>query len=336
MPNRRIRFVEALREGMRQEMERDVSVFVMGEGVGPHGSCFKQTDGFCAQFGEDRCRDTPISELAISGAAVGAALAGMRPIADLMWIDFTTLATDQICNQAAKLRYMSDGQVNVPVVFRATTGRLKSNAAQHSGSWYSWYINIPGLKVVVPSTPYDAKGLIISAIRDDGPVVYLEHKMLLNAKGEVPEEPYAIPLGVAEVKREGTDLTIVATGYEVTESLKAAEIVEGDGISVEIIDPRTLMPYDTDTILESVRKTGRLLVVDECFRYCGYGSEIIAMVVENAMECLKDRPRQLTPMHTTVPFSPPLEEYIMPNPAKIANEVLAMLGKSLEAGVLAR
>lgn len=336
MPDRRIRFVEALREGMRQEMERDASVFVMGEGVGPHGSCFKQTDGFCAQFGEDRCRDTPISEQAIAGAAVGAALAGMRPIADLMWIDFTTLATDQICNQAAKLRYMSDGQVNVPAVFRATTGRLKSNGAQHSGSWYSWYVNIPGLKVVVPSTPHDAKGLIISAIRDNGPVVYLEHKMLLNAKGEVPEESYAIPLGVADVKREGIDLTIVATGYEVTETLKAAAMVEGDGISVEIIDPRTLMPYDSDTILESVRKTGRLLVVDEGFRYCGYGSEIISMVVENAMECLKDRPRQYNAMQITVPFSPPLEEYIMPSPAKIANEIRAMMGKSVEPEVATR
>lgn len=335
MPTRRIRFVEALREGMRQEMERDASVFVMGEGVGPHGSCFKQTDGFCAEFGEDRCRDTPISELAIAGVAVGAALAGMRPIADLMWIDFTMLATDQICNQAAKLRYMSDGQVSVPAVFRASTGRLKSNAAQHSGSWYSWYVNMPGLKVVVPSTPYDAKGLIISAIRDNDPVVYLEHKMLLNVKGEVPEEPYTIPLGVAEVKKEGSDLTIVATGYEVIESLKAAAMVEGDGISVEIVDPRTLMPYDSDTILESVKKTGRLLVVDEGFRYCGYGSEIISMVVERGMDILKDRPRQLTTRHSTIPFSPPLEEFILPNPTKIADEIRAMMGKSTEAGVLA-
>lgn len=334
MPSRRIRFVEALREGMRQEMERDASVFVMGEGVGPHGSCFKQTDGFCAQFGDDRCRDTPISELAISGAAVGAALAGMRPIADLMWIDFSTLATDQICNQAAKLRYMSDGQVKVPVVFRATTGRHKSNGAQHSGSWYSWYVNIPGLKVVVPSTPYDAKGLIISAIRDDGPVVYLEHKTLLNAKGEVPEESYAIPLGVADVKREGNDITIVATGYEVVETLKAAEMLENDGVSAEVIDPRTLMPYDSDTILESVRKTGRLLVVDEGFRYCGYGSEIISMVVENAMEVLCARPRQFTALNSTVPFSPPLEQYIMPSPEKIADEVRAMMGKTLEIGAL--
>lgn len=333
MTARKIRFIEALREGMRQEMERDETVFVMGEGVGPHGSCFKQTDGFCAAFGEDRCRDTPISELAIAGAAVGAAMMGMRPIADLMWLDFMTLATDQIVNQAAKLNYMSNGQVTIPAVFRATTGRLKSSAAQHSGSWYAFYCNIPGLKVVAPSTPYDAKGLIASAIRDDGPVIYLEHKMLFNVKGEVPEEPYTIPLGVAEVKREGTDITIIAAGYEVTEAMKAAEMVEADGISVEIVDPRTLMPYDTETILGSVRKTGRLLVVDEGFRFCGYGSEIISMVVENAMESLKDRPRQLTTLHSTIPFSPPLEEYVLPNPAKIASAVRAMIGSKATVGV---
>lgn len=314
---RRIRFVEALREGMRQEMERDERVFVMGEGVGPHGSCFKQTEGFCAAFGEDRSRDTPISELAIAGAAVGSAITGMRPIADLMWIDFSMLATDQICNQAAKLRYMSNGQVKVPLVIRMTTGALRSNAAQHSGSFYSWYINTPGLKVVVPSNPYDAKGLIISAIQDDGPVIYLEHKLLLNVRGEVPEEPYAIPLGVAETKREGTDITIVATGIEVNYSLKAAEMLAADGISAEIIDPRTLMPYDADAILASVRKTGRLLVVDEGYRYCGFASEIIAMVAENALDALKAPPRSLTTLHTTIPFSPPMEDYVFPNPKKI-------------------
>ncbi|MHB9038012.1 MAG: alpha-ketoacid dehydrogenase subunit beta [Armatimonadota bacterium] len=333
MANRKIRFVEALREGMRQEMERDARVFVMGEGVGPHGSCFKQTDGFCAQFGEDRCRDTPISELAIAGAAVGSAISGMRPIADLMWIDFSTLAVDQIVNQAAKLNYMSNGQVSVPAVFRMTTGRIKSNAGQHSGSWYPFYCNTPGLKVVMPSNAYDAKGLIISAIRDDGPVMYLEHKLLLNAKYEVPEDPYAIPLGVAEIKREGTDLTIVATGYEVTEAMKAAQIVEGDGISVEIVDPRTLMPYDAETILESVRKTGRLLVVDESFRFCGYGSEIISMVVEREMDVLRTAPKQVTPLHTTIPFSPPLEDYVYPSPEKIANEIRAMVGSCVKVGV---
>lgn len=322
---RRIRFVEALREGMRQEMERDPSVFVMGEGVGPHGSCFKQTEGFWAQFGEERTRDTPISELAIAGAAAGAALLGMRPVADLMWIDFSMLAMDQICNQAAKLQYISNGQVKVPVVYRMTTGRSKSNAAHHSGSFYSWYINTPGLKVVVPSTPHDAKGLIISAIRDDGPVIYLEHKLLLNARGEVPEEPYATPLGVADVKREGADLTLVATGAMVGFALTAAGALEKEGLSVEVIDPRTLMPYDGETILLSVRKTGRLLVVDEGFRYCGFGSEVIAFVVENAMDALRQRPRQLTTMHTTIPFSPPMEDYVFPNADRIADTVRTML-----------
>ena len=324
---RKIRYVEALREGMRQEMERDATVFVMGEGVGPHGSCFKQTDGFCSAFGEERSRDTPISELAIAGAAVGAAMTGMRPIADLMWLDFSMLAADQICNQAAKLRYISNGQVKVPLVIRMTTGAFKSNAAQHSGSFYSWYINTPGLKVVLPSCPYDAKGLIVSAIRDDDPVIYLEHKALLNVRGEVPEEPYAIPLGVAEVKRAGTDLTIVATGVEVNHSLKAAETLAAEGVSVEVVDPRTLMPYDAETILASVRKTGRLLVVDEGFRYCGFASEIIARVVESAMDALKAPPRQLTPLHTTVPFSPPMEAYMFPNPDKIVEAARAVLSE---------
>ncbi len=322
---RRIRFVEALREGMRQEMERDSNVFVMGEGVGPHGSCFKQTDGFTAQFGEDRSRDTPISELAIAGTAAGAALLGMRPIADLMWIDFSMLAMDQICNQAAKLRYISNGQVNVPVVYRMTTGKSKSNAAHHSGSFYSWFINTPGLKVVVPSTPYDAKGLIISAIRDNGPVVYLEHKLLLNNRGEVPEKSYVIPLGIADVKREGTDLTIVATGAMVGFSMMAAEVLAKENISMEVVDPRTLMPYDGETIIKSVRKTKRLLVVDEGFRYCGFASEIISFVVENAMMELKQPPRQLTTMHTTIPFSPPMEDYVFPNPSLIAETVRTML-----------
>lgn len=330
--SRKIRFVEALREGMRQEMERDETVFVMGEGVGPHGSCFKQTDGFWSQFGDERVRDTPISELAIAGAAVGASMMGLRPIADLMWIDFMTLATDQIVNQAAKLRYMSNGQVKVPAVFRASTGRLKSNAAQHSGSWYSFFINTPGLKVVVPSCPYDAKGLIISAIRDDDPVIYLEHKSLLNLKGEVPEDYYAIPLGVADIKRDGTDLTLVATGLMVNLALKAAESVAGEGVSVEIIDPRTLMPYDAGTILDSVKKTGRLLVVDEGYRYCGFASEIIAMVCEQAMDTLKQSPRQHTTRHTTIPFSPGMEDYVFPSVESIAAEIRDMTGAKVGVG----
>jgi pyruvate dehydrogenase E1 component beta subunit len=242
-----------------------------------------------------------------------------------MWIDFSMLAMDQICNQAAKLRYISNGQVKVPVVYRMTTGKSKSNAAHHSGSFYSWFINTPGLKVVLPSTPYDAKGLIISAIRDDGPVVYLEHKLLLNNRGQVPEEPYEVPLGVAEVKREGADLTIVATGAMVGFSLTAATVLEKEGVNVEVIDPRTLMPYDGETILTSVRKTGRLLVVEEGFRPCGFGSEIIAFVAENAMDALRQPPRQLTTMHTTIPFSPPMEDYVFPNPDRVADAVRQML-----------
>jgi acetoin:2,6-dichlorophenolindophenol oxidoreductase subunit beta len=321
-----IKFVDALREGMKQEMEADPRVLIMGEGVGPHGSCFQQTVGICAEFGEDRCRDTPISENTISGCATGAAMAGLRPIADLMWIDFSTLAMDQICNHAAKINYMSNGQINVPVVFRMSSGRFQSNAAHHSGSQYSWFANIPGLKVVVPSTPYDAKGLIISAIRDDGPVVYLEHKMLLRATGEVPEESYTIPLGVADIKREGTDLTLVATGNMVVDSLRAAARAASEGISVEVIDPRTIMPYDAETIIASVRKTGRLLVVDEGFRPCGFASEVIAKVCEEAMEALKVPPRQLVTMHTTIPFSMPMEKYVFADMKRIQAEILQMMG----------
>jgi acetoin:2,6-dichlorophenolindophenol oxidoreductase subunit beta len=314
---------------MRQEMEADPRVFIMGEGVGPHGSCFQQTVGICAEFGEDRCRDTAISELAIAGAAVGAAMGGMRPIADLMWIDFTTLASDQICNQGAKINYMSNGQVKVPAVFRMTSGRLRSNAAQHSGSGYAAYANVPGLKVVLPSTPRDAKGLIIAAIRDDDPVIYMEHKMLLRATGEVPEEPYTIPLGVAEVKREGTDLTIVATGFLVTEALRAAARLSSSGISVEVVDPRTIMPYDKETILASIRKTGRLLVADEGFQYCGFASEIVALAAEEAMDSLRQPPRKIATLHTTIPLSPQMENYVFPDTKKIEAEVRRMMGEQL-------
>ena len=323
---RSLTYVEALREGMRQEMERDETVFVMGEGVGLRGSAFKQTAGFYDQFGPERVRDTAISELAIAGAAVGAAISGMRPIADLMWIDFTTLACDQICNQAAKLHYVSNGQIKVPAVFRATTGHLRGQAAQHCGSWYAFYCNIPGLKVVLPSCPSDAKGLILSAIRDDGPVIYLEHKMLLNVREEVAEDLAPTPLGVAAIRREGADLTLVASGLMVPESLKAAREVEAEGVSVEVVDLRTLMPYDSECILLSFRKTGRLLVVDEGFRYCGLGSEIISLVIERAMDYMDDSPRQLTARHTTVPFSPPLEDCVFPNSRTIAAEIRDMFG----------
>ncbi|MBP5738169.1 MAG: alpha-ketoacid dehydrogenase subunit beta [Abditibacteriota bacterium] len=328
MAARKIRFVEALREGMRQEMERDERVFVIGEGVGPHGSCFKQTDGFVAQFGDDRSKDTPISEMAISGCGVGAAMMGMRPIVDLMWIDFMTLATDQICNQAAKLNYMSDGQVKVPVVYRASSGASMSNSAQHSGSFYSWFANIPGLTVVVPSTPYDAKGLIVSAIREESPVLYFEHKRLLNTKGEVPEEEYTVPIGVADIKKEGTDITVVATGVEVKYTLDACKkFLDKEGISVEVVDPRTIWPYDKETILNSVKKTGKLLVVDEGFRVCGFASEIVAMVCEEGMEYLKQAPEQYNTVHTTIPFAPAMEDYVFPNPAKIADKIRKMVAK---------
>jgi pyruvate dehydrogenase E1 component beta subunit len=322
---RNIRFVEALREGMRQAMEADDTVIIMGEGIGIHGSAFKQTEGLFEQFGEEKCRDTPISEMAIAGAAVGAALTGLRPIADLMFIDFMMLAADQICNQAAKFHYISNGRLKVPVVLRGAIGALSASGAQHSGSFYSWFVNIPGLKVVVPSSPYDAKGLIISSVKDDDPVIYLEHKLLFNKKGEVPEEPYEIPLGQAEVKRQGNDITVVATGFHVSHALEAAAVLESDGISAEVVDPRTVMPYDQATIIGSVCKTGRLLVVDEGFRYCGFSSEIISCVCENAIDALKCPPKQLTTLHTTMPFSPVLSAAVLQNAEKVAGAIRAML-----------
>jgi pyruvate dehydrogenase E1 component beta subunit len=328
--SRELSFIEALREGMDQMMQVDNTVFIIGEGVGIHGSCFKQTKGLYEHFGEARCRDTPISEIAITGAAVGAALTGYRPIADLMYIDFMMLAADQICNQAAKFRYISNGKLKVPIVIRGAIGALPASAAHHSGSFYSWFINIPGLKVVVPSSPYDAKGLIVSAILDDDPVIYLEHKMLFNEKGEVPADIYKIPIGKASIKREGRDITVVSTGVHVSQALKASTLLEPEGISIEVIDPRTLMPYDEETIISSVLKTGRLLVVDEGYRYCGFASEIISFVCEKAFYSLKCPPRQLTTMHTTMPFSPILSEFTLQNTQKIANEVISIMNKKDE------
>ena len=294
---RSLTYVEALREGMRQEMERDETVFVMGEGVGLRGSAFKQTAGFYDQFGPERVRDTAISELAIAGAAVGAAISGMRPIADLMWIDFTTLACDQICNQAAKLHYVSNGQITVPAVFRATTGHLRGQAAQHCGSWYAFYCNMPGLKVVVPSTPYNAKGLMSAAVRDDDPVIYFVHKVLLDTSGPVPEDNYVIPLGKAEIARQGSDATVVAIGRMRVFAEEAAATLADGGIDVEVVDPQSLSPLDEGTILESVKKTHRLVVVDEDTPRCSVASDIVSLAARQAFDYLDAPPQVVVPDH---------------------------------------
>ena len=249
---REITYLEAVREAMTQEMERDSTVFLIGEDIGVYGGAFQVSNGMLEQFGSDRILDTPITELGLTGAAVGAALVGMRPIAEIMFMDFTTLASEQLVNQAAKLRFMFGGNATVPMVLRTPAGSGTGAAEHHSQSLENWFVHVPGLKVVMPTTPYDVKGLLIASIRDNNPVLFIEHKLLYKTKGEVPEELYTIPLGQADVKREGKDITIIATSIMVSRSLEAAEILAEEGIDIEVIDPRTLRPLDTETLIKSV------------------------------------------------------------------------------------
>ena len=284
---REITYLEAVREAMTQEMERDSRVFLIGEDIGEYGGAFQVTYGMLEKFGPERILDTPITELALTGAAVGAALIGMRPIAEIMFMDFTTLASEQLVNQAAKLRFMFGGQSTVPMVLRTPAGSGTGAAEHHSQSFENWFVHVPGLKVVMPTTPQDVKGLLVASIRDDNPVVFIEHKLLYKTKGEVPEELYEIPLGVADIKREGTDLTIVATGIMVHKSLAAAEELVKEGIDIEVVDPRTLRPLDTETIVNSVKKTGKVLIVHEAVKTGGFGGEL-AGVIEKHCEDKSD------------------------------------------------
>ncbi|RJS79842.1 alpha-ketoacid dehydrogenase subunit beta [Candidatus Bathyarchaeota archaeon] len=319
---RRITYREALREALREEMRRDSTVFLLGEDIGRYwGGAFKVTEGLAEEFGDERVRDTPISESAIVGTAVGAAITGMRPVAEIMFGDLTTLAMDQIANQAAKIRYMFGGQTKVPLVVRTPFGAGVNIAAHHSQSLEAWYMHVPGLYVAVPSTPYDAKGLLKSAIRGNNPVIFCEHKLLYPIEGEVPEEEYTIPFGVADIKREGSDVTIVATMYMVHKALKAAEELEGEGISVEVVDPRTLTPLDKNAIISSVKKTGRLVVVSEDCKTAGVTAEIAALVAEEAIDYLDAPIKRVAEPDTPIPFSPPLEEYVIPNEKKIIKAV---------------
>ncbi len=314
-------YLQALNDAMRQEMERDPSVFILGEDVGKFGGCFGVTQGLFDQFGERRVRDTPISESAIVGAAAGAASAGLRPIAELMFVDFIGVAMDQLFNQAAKMRFMFGGKAKVPMVLRMPQGAGVNAAAQHSQSLEAWFMHIPGIKVCIPSTPADAKGLLVSAIRDDNPVVFLEHKLLYGIEGEVDDDLYEIPLGSGRVVREGSDVTIVATALMVHRALEAAEILAKDGISVEIVDPRTLVPLDKECILTSGRKTHALVVVQEAVKTAGAGAEIAAMVAEEAIEYLDAPIVRLGAPFCPVPFSPPLEQAYMPSVDKIVEAV---------------
>lgn len=313
IPSRELTYAEAFREGLSEEMRRDPSVFVMGEEVGAAGGTFKSFDGLFEQFGPERVVDTPIAEEGYVGLGVGAAMAGMRPVIDVMFGDFMTMAMDPMINQAAKMYYMTGGQVPVPMVLHTTMGAGRRSAAQHSQSLHAWFAHIPGLKVVMPATPYDVKGLIKSAIRYDGPVVFYDDKMSYRLKGPVPQEEYLIPLGVAEVKREGTDITLVATSSMVYSALEAADALAKEGVSVEVVDPRTIQPLDMETILASVRKTHRALVVDEGHRSFGASAEIAAEIAEKAFDYLDAPVKRYAAMDVPVPFSPALEDLTIPN-----------------------
>ncbi len=324
---RKLTFAQALNEALRQEMRRDPTIYVAGEDVGRYGGIFGVTAGLLEEFGEERVRDTPITESAIIGSAVGAAAAGLRPVVEIMFIDFIGVALDQLFNQAAKMKYMFGGKAKLPIVVRTTCGAGMSAAAQHSQSLEAWFMHIPGLKVVAPSTPYDAKGLLISSIRDDNPVLFIEHKMLYGIEGEVPEEPYTIPLGVADVKREGKDVTVVATMAMVHKALEAAEDLAKEGIEVEVVDPRTLSPLDKETIINSVKKTHRLVIVHEAVKQAGPGAEIAAIVAEEAFEYLDAPIKRVAAPFTPVPFSPVLESAYIPSKESIISAVKEVVGK---------
>jgi Pyruvate/2-oxoglutarate dehydrogenase complex, dehydrogenase (E1) component, eukaryotic type, beta subunit len=327
---------KAISEGIAQEMERDPSVFVMGEDIGAYGGIFGATEGLLAKFGPERVMDTPISETAFIGAAVGAAMSGMRPIAELMFIDFFGVCMDQIYNHMAKIHYESGGNVKVPVVVTTAIGGGYGDGAQHSQTLYGTFAHLPGMKIVVPSTPYDAKGLMISAIRDDNPVVYMFHKGIMGlgwmtpnprATAHVPEEPYTIPIGKADVKREGRDLTIVTISLMVHRALDAADDLAGDGIEAEVLDLRSLVPLDREAILASVGKTHRLLVVDEDYRSFGMSGEVITTVIEGAFDHLDAPPVRLAYPDVPIPYSRPLEQFCLPSSDKIAAAARQLMGR---------
>lgn len=325
---REITYAEAIREAMSQRMRADDDVFMLGEDIGIYGGAFGVTNGMLEEFGPKRIRITPISEAAISGCAVGAAMMGMRPILEIQFSDFVMIAMDNIVNQAAKMRYMFGGKAKVPTVIRLPSGSGASFAAQHSQSLEAWMAHVPGLIVVQPSNPYDAKGLMKTAIENDNPVLYYEHKLLYGTKGEVPEEEYNIPLGEASVKRVGTDLTVVATGIMVNRTLEAAEKLAEEGISVEVIDPRTLVPLDKETIIESVKKTNRALVVYEAVERGGYGAEIASMIGESDAFDFLDAPiSRLGGVATPIPYNPKLEQAAVPQVEDIVKKVRSIMGK---------
>ena len=309
---RELTMAEAVREALSEEMRRDPSVFIMGEDVAEAGTPFKVLSGMVEEFGKSRVIDTPISEPGFTGIGVGAAMTGLRPVVDIMFGDFLTLVMDQLVNQAAKVHYMSGGAWKVPMVLRTTLGASRRSAAQHSQSLQAWLSHVPGLKVVLPSTPYDAKGLLKTAIRDDNPVIFFEDKMMFRMKGPVPVEDYTIPFGVADIKREGEDITLVATSSMVQVALGAAKMLEEIGVSAEVVDPRTTWPLDEKTLIESAKKTSRAIVLDEGYERYGVTAEIASVIATGAFYDLDAPVKRIGAMHVPIPFSPPLEDATIP------------------------
>ena len=321
-----MKYRDALRAALEEEMERDPAVCVIGEGIGERGGSYKVTEGLLARFGPNRVIDTPLSEAGFVGLGVGAAIVGQRPVVEMLFIDFLLLAMDQVINQAAKYRFMSGGEGRVPLVIRTQGGTGNSLAGQHSQSLEALYHHIPGLKVVMPATPRDAKGLLISAIRDDDPVIFIEHKQLYMTDGEVPEEPYLIPLGEAEVKRAGTDVTLVAWSHMVLKSLQAAEELDAEGISADVIDLRSLVPMDMASVLDSVRRTGRLVIAQEAVKRGGVASDIAANVAEQAHDSLRAPIVRVAGKNTVIPFNLALEKAAVPQVADIVAGVRSVMG----------
>ena len=324
---RELTFAQAVNEALAEEMRRDARVCILGEDVAEAGTPFKVLSGLVEEFGKDRVIDTPISEAGFTGLGVGAAMTGMRPVIDIMFGDFLTLTMDQLVNQAAKVHYMSGGKWKVPMVLRTTLGATRRSAAQHSQSLHAWLSHIPGLKVVMPSTPYDAKGLLKTAIRDENPIVFFEDKMMYKLKGHVPTGDYTIPFGVADVKRRGEDVTLVATSSMVQVALGAANLLDEIGINAEVIDPRTTWPLDEKTLVESVRKTSRAIVIDEGYGRYGVTGEIASVIAEGAFYDLEAPVKRMGAMHVPIPFSPPLEDVTVPTDKTVFEAARALCGK---------
>jgi len=316
-----ISYAEAGVEALREEMARDPNIFYIGQGIGPRGGNFQQSRGLWAEFGDERVRDTPIAELAETGIGIGAALAGSRPIVDIVFFDFILEASGQVIQQASTIHYISNGKFKVPLVIRSAMGGVRSSGPHHSHTFYSFFMHIPGLKVAVPSTPYDVKGLLKTAIRDDDPVLFVEHKGLYNTKGIVPEREYLIPFGEAAIRRSGGDVTLVAVSLMVSRAMEAAAILESEGTLVEVIDPRTVAPLDKETILCSVAKTGRLAIVDEAYATCGFSAEVAALVSEEALDELDAPIKRICALPAPHAFSPSLDHYLIPSTERIVSEI---------------